>query len=300
MIDGPGPYKMEYLKLLHSISDTLLIDQCMKIIGRQKLGNDLFIPIKYLEDDVPSDIPNQGKNSDDFPALPERVLAAAKIWTVIHYFFAYQDLMENSWDDILIRYLPEFNNANTAEEYHLAVAAMYSNIGDGHGFVRSEIMYDFFGKASPPVRIRFIEGLPVIVDVLPEYETIDTILRLGVILKKIDGIPWSEKTKALSPYVNASNQVALLNYLSKRILTGPEGNTLHLEVLDQKGDIHSVNLLRSMYFTQSWITLRQGRNQIPVFYRIQPNIGYVNLDRLRGDQVDQMISELWDTKAINF
>jgi len=66
-----------------------------------------------------------GYNTPLFPHLGYRALAAAKIFTVIDYFFPYKNLMEYSWDSIYHKLLPQFITAKDSVAYSLAVAKMY-------------------------------------------------------------------------------------------------------------------------------------------------------------------------------
>jgi hypothetical protein len=60
-------------------------------------------------------------------ACPERayrLLALFRFWNVIHYFYPYKDLLDQDWDTVLPRFVPQFAAARDALEYGQAVAEM--------------------------------------------------------------------------------------------------------------------------------------------------------------------------------
>ena len=90
------------------------------------------------------------------------MLAAFRLWAVIDYFYPYKDLMGEDWDDVLRQFIVRMEGAKDALDYHLVVAEMSTHIHDSHAYITNPFLDKYFGEASAPVRIRVIEGLPVI------------------------------------------------------------------------------------------------------------------------------------------
>src|SRR5580704_19039195 len=57
-----------------------------------------------------------------YPSAELRMLAAARVWGVFHYFHAYRNLYGEDWDGVLAEFLPRMARAADAREYHLSVA----------------------------------------------------------------------------------------------------------------------------------------------------------------------------------
>ena len=90
------------------------------------------------------------------------MLAAFRVWAVINYFFPYKEFMGEDWNEALRQFIPRTEGAKDALDYNLAVAEMVTHIHDSHGSVRSPVLQKYFGDASAPLRVRMIEGFPVI------------------------------------------------------------------------------------------------------------------------------------------
>jgi C-terminal processing protease CtpA/Prc len=235
-----------------------------------------------------------------YPDLGHRLLAAAKIWTVIDYFFAYRDLMEEDWEEVLKEFVPRFASVTDSVEYNLAVAEMYNNIQDGHGFIRSKVLSEYLGEASPPVKIRFIEDKAVIVAIFPDSVSKVRGLDIGDIVLEIDSEKVSDRFKRYAKITAASNQSWLHHSVSWNLLNGNDSTNVVLTIQKGNGRIEAVTLPRNNSFSQYLRTLRNDRNQTPMSKLINENIGYADLDRLSVEMVDQMFDDFKDTKAIIF
>lgn len=235
-----------------------------------------------------------------YPDLEYRLLAAAKIWTVIDYFFAYKDLMVDDWNGVLREFIPRFANASDSLEYHLVVAEMYKHIQDGHGFIRSEVLSNYFGTASPPIRIRFIENQPVVVSIFPDSMFSVRGIELGDVITKIDGESVESVIKRHVKYLSASNLSALNNYVSRRLLNGNDSTTVAITIRKKNNKNETIELPRYNSFYQYSRQLGNGRNHESIVTLINKDIGYADLDRLTSDMVDKMFEDFKNTKAIIF
>ncbi len=255
--------------------------------------------IEWTKKTVNSDKPETSLIDDTFyPNLENRLLAAAKIWTVIEYFFAYKELMDYDWNQVLETFVPRFVSASNSLEYHLAVAEMYKHIQDGHGFVRSNILSNYMGTASPPIRIRYIEGLPVVVDIFSDSVHSVKKIEIGDIITKVDGEPIESVLSRKAKYLSASNEAALLNYVSWSLLKGDDSTVVKIEFKNRKNATKSVELPRFNQYTQIWRGMGSGRIHDPIIKLIDNNIGYADLDRLSSEMVDEMFENFASTKAI--
>lgn len=235
-----------------------------------------------------------------FPDTSHRILAAAKIWTVIHYFFAYQDLMTEDWDEVLKKSIPKFINASDSLEYHLAVAEMYKNVEDGHGFIRSRILSQYFGQAPPPVKIRYIENQPVVVGLLPDSVAVVKDLDIGDVVLEVDGEKVSDRFDRYAKYIAASNPNWLKHGVGRQLLNGPDSTDIILKVKKPNGTIKTITTNRSRSFWRHWRSYGNGRNDQDMTRLINEDIGYADLDRLTTDRVQQMFEDFKNTKAIIF
>ncbi|MBV9406464.1 MAG: hypothetical protein JO211_14065, partial [Acidobacteriaceae bacterium] len=243
----------------------------------------------------PAPKPERAYNESPYPSTELRILAAYKIWGMVHYFFAYRDLMDEDWDDLLPAFLPKFIAAKDGREYNLVVAEMVSHMADSHAIVESEALTSFFGKAPVGLRLRLIERKPLVTEILDE-DAKQAGVQVGDIVSKVDGESLVDRFRRETPYMAASTQQSLGNLVIERILNGPEDSTSTLTITDREGRTHEVHLKRSSRYFAALRNQRTGE----IIKRLATNVGYADLDRLMPDQVDSMFEQLRDTKAILF
>jgi C-terminal processing protease CtpA/Prc len=243
----------------------------------------------------PAPAPDRANAESPYPAVEYRILAAYKIWAVFHYFFAYRDLMDEDWDDLLPVYLPKFIAAKDAREYNLTIAETLTHVADSHASVESKALSDYFGAAPAGLRLRLIEKQPVITQVL-DPEAAQAGVRAGDIVKKIDGETVLDRFKREARYVAGSTPQALGATLMTRIHNGPEGSTAALTIEDASGNRKDVNVKRSASFLAALEIQRAGE----AVKLLPGNIGYADLQRLTSADVDGLLEKFRAAKAIVF
>jgi hypothetical protein len=97
-----------------------------------------------------------------YPPAEYRILAAFRLWAVINYFFPYKDLMGEDWNDVLRQFIPRMEGARDALDYNLAVLEMKTHLHDSHAGAGGPVLEKYLGEAVAPLRLRMIEGVPVI------------------------------------------------------------------------------------------------------------------------------------------
>ena len=229
-----------------------------------------------------------------YPSTEYRILAAYKIWGVIHHFFAYRDLMDEDWDDLFAQFLPRFVAAKDAREYNLTVADLLSHTLDSHVAVSSAELSDYFGPATVGIRLRLIEKKPVITDILDDNAK-SAGLEIGDIVGKVDGASVPDRFNRIQDYVSGSTAQRRGYDSLQLVLNGPDKSTATLLVSSGDGPAKEVKVQRTLTFANAQ-PARSGES----IRTLPGDIGYVDLIRLPDDQLPAIFEKLKDTKAIVF
>src|SRR5580658_7465507 len=88
------------------------------------------------------------------PSREQRLLALARFWNIIHYFYGYPDNLAD-WNAVLPEFIPIFESANTWRDYVFAISRLASRTSDSHTQVPA--LWHEFGSV-PEVAIYPIEG----------------------------------------------------------------------------------------------------------------------------------------------
>lgn len=169
--------------------------------------------------------PDSGYADTPYPPIGYRVLAALRIWSAIHYFFPYRDLMEEDWNQVLREYLPRFINAKDALTYQLAVAEMYTHIRDSHGNVHSETLSTHFGAVPSALYMRWIEDEPVVCGFRDEDAARAAGVEIGDVVVEVDGERAADRLERHARYVAASTRQRLMAKAADSMLFGADGST---------------------------------------------------------------------------
>jgi C-terminal processing protease CtpA/Prc len=231
-----------------------------------------------------------------YPERAYRLLALFRFWNVIHYFYPYKGLLDQDWDTVLPRFVPQFAAARDALEYGQAVAEMAACIQDTHTSVRGSKELDrFFGEAAAPVALRLIEGKPVITTILDAEAVKDSGVAIGDVIVAVDGEPADKRMARHGKYLAGSNPSSHAWKVLFRLLSGPDGSTVKLTVRGSDNKSREITLPRKAANVMP--RLKPGKE---VFKVLDDNIGYCDLERLTVDEVDAMLERLKDTRAIVF
>jgi C-terminal processing protease CtpA/Prc len=204
--------------------------------------------------------------------------------------------MGEDWDAVLRTVLPRFEASRDSLEYALAVNEMWAHIHDSHGYVQSPALHAYFGDTRPPVRLRMVEGQPVVHQLQPDSVARATGIRVGDVIVTVDGESARSRMARLARYTPASTPQAREHDLASRLLLGRDSTMVTVTVRGRNDRIRTVKLPRSSAFTAETVGNRPG----PIIRRLTRDIGYVDLDRLPTSMVDSMFSALADTRAIVF
>jgi C-terminal processing protease CtpA/Prc len=228
------------------------------------------------------------------PTVPYRLLAGFQIWGAFQHFFAYRRLIEEDRSAVLTQFIPKLESAQTARDYNFTVAEMLTHVHDSHVHPSSSELMKWKG-ATTLVQVRAIEGRPVITKIC-DPSAAKAGLQVGDVILTVDGDEAGATMSRLGRHISASTPQRLLFSEVSSLLDGPDKSTAVLVVEREGGRRVEAKLERSVDFWN-----KKGHDREGDVVRILPRgIGYVDLDRLQGDEVNGMFDKLKNTAAIIF
>lgn len=232
----------------------------------------------------------------EFPSSEYRLLALFRFWNVINYFYPYKNLIGDSWETVLQRYVPKFEADKDAAEYQLTVREMVAEIHDSHGSVQNaNASAERLGTYLPPLFVRYVEGQTVITKVLDDKLPV----KVGDVILSVDGEPIEKLREYSARFIAASTPQALMRVVHAGLLRGQKDSLVKLRVRGTDGAVREVELTRSMYRTDPRIVAAMQRPS-PVVQVLPSGFGYVDLTRLQVNEVDKMFETLQAAPAIIF
>ncbi len=238
---------------------------------------------------------------EKYPSLGYRVLGAAKIYTVINTFFPNKELMDRNWDSVFQVSLPRFVAAKNVEEYGLAVAEMYANIQDGHGFIEGGVNLTgkFFGTYVPPFLARFIEDKYVVTRIINDSVAKQSGIKVGDIIHSINGKDPMQILDEIRKYDPTSNKSTQTFWFETGLLVSKSDSLpTELAVEDASGKRKKVMIVgQKINRTLSLSKYKLLESERPIFKLLSADIGYVEMKKLELNMVDSMFDTFRNTKG---
>lgn len=290
-----GSYQADLI--MENATDTMLIESAMALIENKDFTKDKTPPeVLPALVNQKSEYP-QGK----YPSVGWRVLAAAKIYSVINYFFPNKQLMTVNWDSVTKSYLPRFIAAEDSAQYQFAVAEMYAHIQDGHGFNTIPITKLLMGgEEASPIVAGMVEGKLVVTAIVSDSLAKISGVEKGDVIVGVNGRDFSDKINDFKKHIAASNESSVMSGAARMMCRGADSTEGVFRIQKQNGKITDVKLPYSRKLTQDYRTKRSGRPDQQKLRFLTEEIGYADLNVLRAAEVDSMFEMFKNTKAIVF
>ena len=238
-----------------------------------------------------------------YPTREYRLLALFRLWTVVHYFFPYQEHMDAPWEGTLREFIPRFEEAKDAAEYGLVIREMIARLQDSHvnavGGDAIAKARERLGAYAPPVAVLPIRGKAVILKVLDEEGTEGA--RDGDTILSIDGQDVESVRARFARYIAASTPQSMRRRVDLELLRGPKDSTVALEVEGIDGARRSITLKR---VEESERVVREVQSKAAAHPRhetfcvLPEGYGYFDLVALTQAQIGPAFEKIKDTPAL--
>ena len=242
-------------------------------------------------------VPDKSYPQMKYPSLEYRLLAAFRIWNIVHYFYPYKHLMGEDWSAVLREFIPRFEQSKDALEYSLTVAEMMTRVHDSHSYLNGDVLNEYFGTGYPPIRVRLIENSLLVTHFYDETLAKSAGLEIGDIILKVDGEDAKARFERYAKYISASTPQSNLNIAALSFMNGKDNSVVTLTVRDPNKKVKEIKLPRKF---EDYTTLYHRERSGDMIKLLPGNIGYVDLDRLPSEMVDEMLERFKNTRAIIF
>ena len=231
-----------------------------------------------------------------FPAVEYRLLALFRFWNVINHFFPYKNLIGDSWETVLQRYIPKFEANKDAVEYQLTVRELVAEMRDSHGGTRNaELSMEKLGQFQPALFVGYVEEKSVVVKVLDNNLPV----KVGDEILAIDDEPVAKRREFHAKYIASSTPQWLMRLVHFRLLLGQKDSVMKLRLRGTEGQVREVSLTRSQSITDPKLAAVLDRTT-PVIQVLPSGFAYVDLHRLPVGDVDKMFETIKNTPAVIF
>lgn len=227
-----------------------------------------------------------------YPPEAYRILGLFRFWNSIHYFFPYKTLMDQKWEDTLREFIPKFIDAKNKNEYVRTIAQMSTRLQDSHVKIKNRIWNKIIGTHRPPVGVSFIEGRTIITYIEENRKTKK--INFGDILLSVDGLKTESRRKQLKEILSSSTPGMHETKVDISLLMGPENSQCRLLIQKPSFKVIKVNLKRSIKGFKYYIKPIKH----PVFKVFQNGFGYVDLCKIKQNDVEMAFKTIKDTPGL--
>ncbi|WP_136666795.1 S41 family peptidase [Flavobacterium sp. H122] len=241
--------------------------------------------------------------NEDFPKIYNynknlRLLAIFTYWNIIEYFFPYKYLMDQKWDVTLEKMLPDFIVEQNDDQFYLAMQKLTAKIDDSHNvFVKYRRNTSFYYL---PIFGKIIDEKLIVTEILNPHITENYAVKVGDVITKINDKKIADHIAENKNLICTSNESRFLHDIVEPILSGSEENIKLEFLVDNKTITKNINWVD--YDSNRYVlTHQKGYSAKKEKFKIlSNNIGYVNMEVLKVQDIPNMIEKLNASKAIIF
>jgi C-terminal processing protease CtpA/Prc len=235
-------------------------------------------------------------NNFEYPDDKYRLLALAKYWNVVEYFFPYKYMTDQDWDDVLTEIIPKFTNAKDTTGYHLAMLELVTKTDDTHASLSSNYVSEFFGNKWIPATLKIIEGEAIITGFYNDSLAKVNDLKVGDVISKIDGKEIPEILSENFKYVPGSNSASKTRNALFKIVVG-KSDSLNIYV-ERNGNFQNKKIARYNFDTLNY--KRDEEKSEEKWKILEGNIGYIRMENIQIKDNLKAVDALFNCSAIIF
>ncbi|MNQ33664.1 Peptidase family S41 [compost metagenome] len=220
-----------------------------------------------------------------------RLLALFRYWNQMEYFFPYKYKMDENWDAVLVEILPRFISPESEKDFVLAMREISIKLDDTHASTQTSKMFDYFGDKFTPFDVAFIDNKAVVVNLKNDSLAKNDDIRIGDVITKVDGKKVEDLINENLKYAEGSNRPAILKNIYWAVFNG---KTTSIEIeFSRENKISNKTIKRYKYQD-----LKIQFHDTEKWKLLEDNIGYVDVESIKADELPAVMEKFKNTKAI--
>ncbi len=267
------------------------------IVVHRATGKKVYV--KPQPNNGPAEFTNEKTYRDmKDPEKDYRLLALARYWNMIEYFFPYKYKTDQPWDSVLTEMIPVFMHASDTESYAYALTQLISKVNDSHANISNPdgIGVGVFKLYRMPVRFKVFPDRAIITELLNETLAEANDLRIGDVILSVNDTPIADQIKYKGTFIGASNDAVIRRSLASILLNG---KARQITVAIERDGVTTVRTIKRYTFGEINYKV-QKKVEEPSYKILTPIIGYINMGALRAKEVKKVLNSFSDMQAIIF
>lgn len=220
-----------------------------------------------------------------------RLLAFFRFWNYVEYFFPYKYQMDSNWNLTLEEMMPRFNSCESELDFHLVFKELTVKLNDTHATFGTNKMLEKFGSKFIPAVVKIIDEKAVVTSLHNDSLAKRNDIKIGDAITKVDGITISQIIKDNAKYVEGSNEPAKFKNFYWAIFNG-KTDSLKIDFI--RNGKEAVKTIRRYPYQALKIKMKEKET----FKILENNIGYIDIENLKINDLPGMFNQLKASKAI--
>ncbi|CAI8743377.1 S41 family peptidase [Chryseobacterium sp. IT-36CA2] len=240
---------------------------------------------------------NEKSYGSKFTSKRNSLLELFRYWNYVEYFFPYKYETDQNWNNVLTEMIPRFLLIDNDENYHLALAELVTKTDDSHAYLSSkEIQLNQFGKRKVPAEYSYAEGKLVITKIKDTRPKNNSPLHTGDVIYDIEGKTIPQMINSLGKYIPASNSWGKVSKIKDKLLFS-NNDSISLKI---ERDGQNLEIKARTYLIRDIIHEKTPTPKKWKFVDDEKKIGYVNMEIIEKEDLDEMYGDLKSAKSIIF
>ncbi len=259
---------------------------CYNYYVGNKISNKLFTNESAITD-------------ESFPSSEKRMLALARYWNIIEYYFYSKYLLQSNWDSVLVKHIPLIRNTSNAREYQESILMLTAEINDVHArtgssCIDNDIIPVFYYSNF---EVRKIQNEFVVTKRYCETEDSTSFPQVGDIVRKVEYEPISIALSRILPYLSSPDSDYKIHQAGNDVLHLGKEKTINIGYT-RKGKDFTIDYQR-MGPDEFLSCEKKQINENNVSFLTQ-NIAYVDMRDVKYFDLHKLFKEVKTTKAVIF